>query len=171
MKIKNLFITGEITNETANRFKKAILDATNSINPIEINVYIDSIGGSVAAGMEIYDCIQNCGVPVNMFCTGKAYSMAAVLFLAATGTRTMLETSEVMIHAPRVSNLRSGTVEELTGALQALTARRDQLVDIISLHTGNDRNDVSKDISFDHYFNADEAVAYGMADTVVRKCA
>jgi ATP-dependent Clp protease protease subunit len=133
----------------------------------DISLYINSPGGSVSAGMAIYDTMQYIKPDVATYCVGQAASMAAVLFAAgAKGKRTLLPNSRVLIHQPLISGLQ-GQQSDIEIHAKDMLAMRDRLDEILAYHTGKTKEDVHRDTERDRILSAKVAVEYGLADRVM----
>ena len=134
----------------------------------DINLYIQSPGGVVSAGLAIYDTMQFVKCPVSTLCMGLAASMGAVLLTAgATGKRYCLPNAKVMIH--QVLGGASGQATDVEIATKEMLKTRDQLNQILSKHTGKSIDQISKDTDRNHWMTADEAKAYGLVDEIIEK--
>jgi ATP-dependent Clp protease protease subunit len=132
----------------------------------DIFMYINSPGGSVYAGMAIYDTMQHLRAPVSTFCVGIAASMGAVLLAAgADGKRNALPNARIMIHQP--SGGYQGTAADIEVAAQEILHVRNRLNGIISKHTGRTEEQVQADIDRDRFMDPVEAVEYGLIDRVL----
>ena len=121
----------------------------------EINLYINSGGGEVTAGLLIYDVIRQMKVPVNMYCTGIAASMAAVILAGGQkGRRFILPHSKTMIHEPLLSNGVGGSASSIKNISDSILETRKILNGILAEHTGKPLKEVNKATSFDNYMNA-----------------
>jgi len=135
----------------------------------DISLYINSPGGSVSAGMAIYDTMQYIKPDVSTYCVGQAASMAAVLFAAgAKGKRTLLPNSRVLIHQPLISGLQ-GQQSDIEIHAKDMLAMRDRLDEILAYHTGKSKEDIHRDTERDRILAAKEAVEYGLADRVMMR--
>jgi ATP-dependent Clp protease protease subunit len=133
----------------------------------DISLYINSPGGSVSAGMAIYDTMQYIKPDVSTYCVGQAASMAAVLFAAGTrGKRTLLPNSRVLIHQPLISGLQ-GQQSDIEIHAKDMLAMRDRLDEILAYHTGKTKEEIHRDTERDRILSAKEAVEYGLADRVM----
>ena len=133
----------------------------------DIAIYINSPGGSVTAGLAVYDTMQYIKPDVATYCVGQASSMAAVLFAAGTkGKRVILPNSRILIHQPWASGL-GGQQTDIEIHARDLLRMRDRLDDILAYHTGKPKAEVHGDTERDRILSADEAVAYGLADKVM----
>ncbi|MEP7012936.1 MAG: ATP-dependent Clp protease proteolytic subunit [Acidobacteriota bacterium] len=135
----------------------------------DISIYINSPGGSVSAGLAVYDTMQYIKPDVATYCVGQAASMAAVLLAAgAKGKRTLLPNSRVLIHQPWLQGL-GGQQSDIEIHARDLLQMRGRLDEILAFHTGRNKEDVHHDTERDRILSADEAVAYGIVDRVMVK--
>jgi ATP-dependent Clp protease protease subunit len=135
----------------------------------DISLYINSPGGSVSAGMAIYDTMQYIKPDVSTYCVGQAASMAAVLLASGTrGKRTVLPNSRVLIHQPWLSGLQ-GQQSDIEIHARDMFMMRDRLDEILALHTGKTKEEVHKDTERDRILSATEAVEYGIVDRVMAR--
>jgi ATP-dependent Clp protease, protease subunit len=133
----------------------------------DISLYINSPGGSVSAGLGIYDTMQYIKPDVATYCVGQAASMAAVLLIAGSkGKRTLLPNSRVLIHQPLMYGLQ-GQQTEIQIHAEELLKLRDRLDDIIAVHSGRSKAEIHEVTERGRIFGAEEAVAYGLADRVM----
>ena len=165
---REVWLTGEITSEVADAVISQILHLDAEDPDAEITMYIDSPGGSVTAGLSIYDVMQAVSADIHTVCVGTAASMAAVLF-AAGDRREILRHGEVMIHDPLVSGGISGSALTVQDKSNRLMAKRKVLSGILAEHTGKSVKQIYKVTAKDTYFGAEEAVAFGLADSIVEK--
>jgi ATP-dependent Clp protease protease subunit len=134
----------------------------------DINLYIQSPGGVVSAGLAIYDTMQFVKCPVSTLCMGLAASMGAVLLTAgATGKRYCLPNAKVMIH--QVLGGASGQATDVEIATKEMLKTRDQLNQILAKHTGKSIDQIAKDTDRNHWLTAEEARAYGLVDEIIEK--
>jgi ATP-dependent Clp protease protease subunit len=135
----------------------------------DISLYINSPGGSVSAGMAIYDTMQYIKPDVSTYCVGQAASMAAVLLAAGCkGKRTVLPNSRVLIHQPWLSGLQ-GQQSDIEIHAKDMFIMRDRLDEILAYHTGKSKEEVHKDTERDRILSAGEAVEYGLVDRVMSR--
>jgi ATP-dependent Clp protease protease subunit len=135
----------------------------------DIAIYINSPGGSVSAGMAIYDTMQYIKPDVATYCVGQAASMAAVLLASGTkGKRTVLPNSRVLIHQPWLSGLQ-GQQSDIEIHARDMFMMRDRLDEILAYHTGKTKEDVHRDTERDRILSANEAVEYGIVDRVMSR--
>lgn len=164
---RTIFLEGEITSESANCIVKQLLIlAKESTEPI--NIYINSGGGSVNAGLLIYDVIQSIQSRVNIYVTGMAASMAAVLACCGEkGRRYILPHSQCMIHEPLINGGVGGSTSAIRNISESLLKTRELTNGIIAKHTGKSMEEVEQACSYDHYLDAEEAVEFGLVDEIV----
>jgi ATP-dependent Clp protease protease subunit len=135
----------------------------------DIALYINSPGGSVSAGMAIYDTMQYIKPDVATYCVGQAASMAAVLLAAGSkGKRTVLPNSRVLIHQPWLSGLQ-GQQSDIEIHAKDMFMMRDRLDEILAYHTGKTKEEVHRDTERDRILGAKEAVEYGLVDRVMMR--
>ena len=131
----------------------------------EITMYINSPGGSVSDGLALYDIMQAVSCPIRTVCLGTAASMAAVLF-ASGDKRDILPHARVMIHDPLTPGV-SGSALQLNAIAKDIMQTRETMARILSRHTGRSQEEVYAKTATDSYFNAEEAVAWGLADNSI----
>ena len=163
-----IFLGAPIYDDAANIIQAQLL-FLESVGPDkDIQLYINSPGGSVSAGLGIYDTMQLISSDVATICTGMAASMGAVLLTAgAAGKRSALPHSRVMIHQPLGGAQGQASDIEITAREIAKTKR--ELYDILSLHSGVSIEKIEKDADRDYWLTAEEAKAYGLIDIVQTK--
>ena len=161
-----IFLGVPIDDTVANIIQAQLLFLESTDPAKDIQIYFNSPGGMVHAGLGIYDTMQYITADVATICTGMAASMAAVLLTAgAKGKRTALKHSRVMIHQPMGG--ASGQASELEITVREIMKIKNELYSIISLHTGKPIEQVEKDADRDYWMNSEEAVKYGMIDEVL----
>ncbi|WP_182906913.1 ClpP family protease [Microbispora sp. H13382] len=161
-----IFLGTEIDDGVANVVMAQLLHLEAESPDQEINLYINSPGGSSTAMLAIYDTMQFIRAKVATYCMGQAASAAAVLFAAgAPGRRFMLAHSRVLLHQP--STQGQGTISDLTLQAAEVMRVRAQTEEILSRHTGVDVARLREDTDRDRVFNAREAVEYGLADELL----
>lgn len=133
----------------------------------DIHLYINSPGGSVSAGLAIYDTMQFLTCDVNTYCVGMAASMGAFLLAAGTrGKRYALPNSDIMIH--QVSGGAQGTVSDVERSVEHMFKLKRRLNRLLALHTGKTEAEIERDSDRDYWMSAQEAKAYGLVDEVVK---
>ena len=163
-----IFISGEITDETANLAVAQLIYLEGKDSDKDIMMYINSVGGSVTAGMAIYDTMNYIKCDVSTICVGMAASMGAFLLSGgAKGKRLALPNAEIMIHQP--SGGARGQETEIRIVAENILKTRNKLNQILAANTGKSVEEISRDTERDNYMSAQEAVAYGLIDSVVEK--
>lgn len=161
-----IFLGTQVTDTSANIIQAQLL-YLDSVDPgKDVNIYINSPGGSVYAGLGIYDTMQYIQSDVSTICTGMAASMAAVLLVAgAKGKRLALPHSRIMIHQPMGGIQGQASDIEITA--REILKLKDELYRIISEHSGQPFDKVAKDSDRDYWMTANEALDYGMIDKIL----
>lgn len=165
LKDRIVFITGEIDDAMANNVIAELL-YLDSINNNDINVYINSPGGAVSAGMAIYDTINFLASDVSTTCLGIAASMASFLLAAGKkGKRFILPNADVMIHQPLGG--AQGQATDIKIASDRIISLRKRLNKCLAKNTGQSLKKIEKDTERDNYLDAREAVDYGIVDKII----
>lgn len=165
---RNIFLTGSIDDEMANDFLSEFMYLENQSDE-PINIYINSPGGQVNAGLMIYDTVQGSRVPVNMICAGLAASMAAIILAGGqNGRRYILKHSKVMIHEPLISGGLGGSATSIKNISESILETRKICNSILAQHTGKSVEAIDEATSFDNYMNAEEAIEFGLCDKTVK---
>ena len=163
-----IFLGTQIDDYTANVIQAQLLYLDTSDPGKDISIYINSPGGSVYAGLGIYDTMQYINSSVSTICTGIAASMASVILVAGTkGKRFSLEHSRVMIHQPMGGMQGQATDMEIT--VRQILKVKEELYNIIALHSGKGYDEIERDSERDYWMTAVEAKEYGMIDEVFSK--
>lgn len=166
LKDRIIMLSGEINDYTANIVVAQLLFLAAEDPNKDINLYINSPGGSVTAGFAIFDTMNYIKCDVSTICVGMAASMGAFLLSAGTkGKRYALPNSEVMIHQPLGG--AQGQATEIAIAAKHILKTRDKLNHILSERSGQPLEKIEQDTERDNFMSADEAVAYGLIDQVV----
>jgi len=161
-----IFLGTGINDQVANIVQAQLLFLESADSKKDIQIYMNSPGGSVYAGLGIYDTMQVVSPDVATICTGMAASMAAVLLCAgAKGKRTALKHSRVMIHQPMGG--AQGQVSEMEITLKEVQKLKRELYEIIASHSGQPFDKVEKDSDRDYWMTSGEAKEYGMIDEVL----
>lgn len=166
LKDRIIFLGTPIDDHVANVIIAQLLFLESDDPDKEINLYINSPGGSVSAGLGIYDAIQHIKCPVNTTVVGLAASMGAVLLAAGTGKRYALPNSRIMIHQPLMHGIGGQVTDIEITAREALKVK-ERMAEILSKHTGQPVDRIVADTERDRYMSADEGKEYGLVDEVV----
>ena len=168
LKERIIFLSGPVTDALANTVIAQLLFLEHQDQKKDIKLYINTPGGSVSAGMAIYDTIQYVKPDVHTICVGLAASMGAVLLASGTkGKRSALPNSEVMLH--QVMGGAEGQAVDIDIAARHILKIKDKLNHILVNHTGQTLSKIEKDTDRDYYLSAEEAKKYGLIDEIVSK--
>lgn len=168
LKDRIIFLGEEVTDVSANLVVAQMLFLEAEDPGKDIHFYINSPGGSVSAGFAIYDTMQYIKCDVSTICIGMAASMGAFLLSGgAKGKRLALPNAEIMIHQP--SGGARGQETEIRIVAENILKTRNKLNEILAVNTGKSVEEISRDTERDNYMTAQEAVAYGLIDSVVEK--
>ena len=163
-----IFITGEINDETANTVVAQLLYLEGKDPNKDISLYINSPGGSVTAGMAIYDTMNFIKCDVSTICVGLCASMASVLLSSgAKGKRMCLPNGEVMIHQPLGGT--QGQASDILISAKHIEKTKKNLINILCENTNQVYDKVEKDCDRDYFMTAEEAKEYGLVDKVIKK--
>ena len=161
-----VLLGGEVTDDSANSIVAQLLFLQSQDAKKEISMYINSPGGSVTAGLAIYDTMQFISCPVATYCIGQAASMGAVLLTAgAKGKRFALPSSRIMIHQPWGG--AEGKASDIEITAREILRLKEMLNGILAAHSGKKIEDVVRDTDRDHFMSAEEACAWGLIDKVL----
>ncbi len=168
LKDRIVFVTGEIDDTMANLVIAQLLFLESEEPDKDIHLYINSPGGSVSAGLAIYDTMQYIKPDVSTICMGMAASMASVLLAAgAPGKRFALPYSRVMIHQP-LGGVQ-GQASEIEITAREILRLRDEMNGILASHTGQTKEKIAQDTDRDNYMSSQQAKEYGLIDEVVSR--
>ena len=166
LKDRIIFLGSEVEDGVANSIVAQLLFLESEDPEKDIHLYINSPGGSVTAGLAIYDTMQYIKSPVSTICVGLAASMAAVLLAGgAKGKRLALPNAEMMIHQP-LGGAR-GQASDIEIQAKNILKTKELMNKILAAHTGQDVKRVAKDTDRDNYMTAEEALSYGLIDRVI----
>jgi len=166
LKDRIIFLGTEVDDYIANIIVAQLLFLEKDDPDKDIDFYINSPGGSVSAGLAIYDTMQMIKPDIATICVGQAASMGAILLVGgAKGKRYCLDHSRVMIH--QVAGGFRGTTADVNIQVAEMNRAMDTLMDILSHHTGHDEEKIRKDCDRDYFMSASEAVNYGIVDKVL----
>jgi ATP-dependent Clp protease protease subunit len=167
LKERIIFIGGLITDEEANSVIAQLLFLDHEDPKKDIQIYINSPGGSVTAGLAIYDTMQHVKPDVSTICVGMAASMAAVILAAGKkGKRFALPNSEILIH--QIMGGAEGQATEIEITAKQILKLKERLNQILSKHTGQPLAKIEKDTDRDYYMTSQEAKEYGIIDNIIK---
>ena len=158
---------GEFTTDSANTLIAQLLYLDSDDNTKDINLYINSPGGMVTAGLAVYDTMQFIKAPITTICMGMAMSFGAVILAAGSkGKRYALPNSRIMIHQPLVGGI-SGQATDILVEAKEMAHTRKILEEIMAKHTGQTFEKINRDMERNNYMSAEEAMKYGIIDEVI----
>jgi ATP-dependent Clp protease protease subunit len=170
LKDRIVFLGGAIDDEVANIVVAQLLFLSNESPTAEIGMYINSPGGSVSAGLAIYDTMQFIRPAVATYCVGMAASMGAVLLCGgAEGKRYTLPNSRVLLHQPLIHGTLTGPATELDIEAREILRLRKRLYEILSQDTGQTPEKIERDCDRNKWLDANEAVEYGCVDQILTR--
>ena len=165
-----IMLCDQVNDTTASLIVAQLLYLESQDTEKDISLYINSPGGSITAGMAIYDTMQYIKCDVSTICIGMAASMGAFLLTAgAAGKRFALPNSEIMIHQPLISGGLSGQCTDIKIHSDHLVRTRQKMNEMLAKHTGQPLEKIEADTERDNYMTAEEAQAYGLIDKVIEK--
>ncbi|HAV12317.1 MAG TPA: ATP-dependent Clp protease proteolytic subunit [Opitutae bacterium] len=170
LKERKIFLWGGVTDKTASEVTEKLLYLEMDAPGKEITFYINTPGGSITAGMAIYDTMKLISSPITVVVTGMAASMGSILLCGADkGKRLLYPHSRVLIHQPLISGQMVAVAVDIHIQAQEMERLRDELNAILAESSGQPLEKIQQDTDRDFYMTADEAIAYGLADKVVEK--
>lgn len=168
LKERLIFIVGPVEDYMANLVVAQLLYLESENSDKDIHLYINSPGGSVTAGLSIYDTMQFVNCDISTICVGQAASMGALLLAGGThGKRYALPHSRVMVHQPSAGF--QGQVTDISIHAEEVIELKRRLNAIMAEHTGNPIEQIEKDLERDNFMSAEKAVKYGLIDTILAK--
>ncbi|MFO1063186.1 MAG: ATP-dependent Clp endopeptidase proteolytic subunit ClpP [Pirellulales bacterium] len=166
LKDRIIFLGSQVDDEVANALVAQMLFLQSDDPKADIHLYINSPGGSVSAGLAIYDTMQFVSCDVATYCIGQAASMGAVLLAAgAAGKRYALPNARIMIHQPLAG--MQGTAEEISIHAKEFKRIKQKLNEILIKHSGQSLTQIEQDTDRDRFMSAEEAVEYGLIDKAI----
>jgi len=167
---RKIFLWGAVTDATAKDITEKLLFLEATDPGKDITFYINTPGGSITAGMAVYDTIRLITSPVTVVVTGMAASMGSILLSAAPkGRRLLYPHSRVLIHQPLISGRMIGPASDINIQAKEMEKLRAELNQILATASGQPLEKINRDTDRDFYLNAQEAIAYGLADRIVDK--
>ncbi len=170
LKDRIVFLGGQVNDAVGNLIIAQMLFLSNEDSKSDIHFYINSPGGSITAGLAIYDTMQFLRCDVATYCVGQAASMGAVLLAGGhAGKRFLLSNNRVLLHQPHIMGIMEGPASDLDIQAQEILRLRSRLYDILAKHTGQAPEKIEKDCDRDLWLGAEEAIEYGLADRILQK--
>lgn len=165
-----VFLGGMLDDALANLIIAQMLFLSNEDNKNDIHFYINSPGGSITAGLAVYDTMQFLRCDVATYCVGQAASMGAVLLTGGkSGKRFLLANSRVLLHQPLVPGVLQGPATDLEIEAKEILRLRARLYNVLAEHTGQSPEKIEKDCDRNLWLQAEEAVEYGLVDRILQK--
>lgn len=170
LKDRIVFLGGAIDDTTANLIIAQLLFLSNEDTKSDIHLYINSPGGSITAGLAIYDTMQFLRCDVATYCVGQAASMAAILLAGGKADkRFLLANNRILLHQPLISGELIGPATDLDIEAKEILRLRTRLYDILASHSGQTPEKVENDCDRNLWLSAEEAIEYGLADRILQK--
>ncbi len=170
LKDRIIFLGGPIDDTAANLIIAQMLFLSNEDSKTDIHFYINSPGGSITAGLAIYDTMQFLRCEVATYCVGQAASMAAVLLAGGkSGKRYLLNNSRVLLHQPLIAGVLTGPATDLDIEAKEILRLRERLYKILAEHTGQSAEKIEKDCDRNLWLEAEESISYGLVDRILQK--
>jgi ATP-dependent Clp protease protease subunit len=167
---RKIFLWGAVTDATAKDITEKLLYLESDAPGKEITFYLNSPGGSITAGMAIFDTMKLISSPITVVVTGMAASMGSILLCgAAKGKRYVYPHARVLIHQPLISGRMIGPASDINIQAKEMEKLRAELNQILATSSGQPLENINRDTDRDFYLNAQEAIAYGLADQIVEK--
>ncbi|MHC4665244.1 MAG: ATP-dependent Clp protease proteolytic subunit [Planctomycetota bacterium] len=165
-----VFLGGMLDDALANLIIAQMLFLSNEDNKNDIHFYINSPGGSITAGLAVYDTMQFLRCDVATYCVGQAASMGAVLLTGGkSGKRFLLANSRVLLHQPLVPGVLQGPATDLEIEAKEILRLRARLYNVLAEHTGQSPEKIEKDCDRNLWLQAEEAIEYGLVDRILQK--
>ncbi len=170
LKDRIVFLGGALNDATANLIIAQMLFLSNEDSKNDIHFYINSPGGSITAGLAVYDTMQFLRCDVATYCVGQAASMAAVLLAAGKpGKRYLLANNRILLHQPLIAGILEGPATDLNIEAEEIIRLRSLLYNILATRTGQKTDKIEKDCDRNLWLGPEEAISYGLADRILQK--
>ena len=170
LKDRIIFLGGPVNDDAANVIVAQMLFLANEDSDANIHFYINSPGGSISAGLAVFDTMQFVRPEVATYTIGMAASMGAILMCGgAKGKRFVLPNSRLMLHQPLIGGILEGPATDLAIEAEEILRLRARLYDILAAHTKQDVKQIEKDCDRNKWLNSSEAIDYGLADTLMKR--
>ncbi|MCK4886150.1 MAG: ATP-dependent Clp protease proteolytic subunit [Planctomycetes bacterium] len=170
LKDRIVFLGGQVDDDSANLIVAQLLFLSNEDSKADIHFYINSPGGSITAGLAIYDTMQFIRCDVATYCIGQAASMGAILLAGGTkDKRHILDNSRILLHQPLIAGVLQGPATDLDIEAKEILRLRQRLYQILNKHSGQDTDKIEKDCDRNLWLEAQESVDYGLVDKILQK--
>ncbi len=170
LKDRIIFITGNIDDHLANLIVAQLLFLSNEDHKADVNLYVNSPGGSVSAGLAVYDTMQYLRCDVATYNVGLCASMGAVIFCGgAKGKRYLLPNSRTLLHQPLIGGIMEGSATDLAIEAEEIIRLRKTLYEILSARTGRSVESIEKDCDRNKWLDAPGSIEYGLGDVILER--
>ncbi|OHB45448.1 MAG: ATP-dependent Clp protease proteolytic subunit [Planctomycetes bacterium GWC2_49_10] len=170
LKDRIIFLGGQVDDDSANLIIAQMLFLSNEDSKSDVHFYINSPGGSVSAGLAIYDTMKFLRCDVATYCIGQAASMGAVLFSGGTkGKRFLLQNARVLLHQPLLGGVMTGPATDLEIEAREMLRIRQNLYEILANNVGQTLEKIEKDCDRNLWLTAEESINYGLGDKILQK--
>lgn len=170
LKARKIFLWGEVSDKSAKDITEKLLFLEADAPGEPITFYVNTPGGSITAGMAVYDTMQLISSPITVVVTGMAASMGSILLCGASkGKRLLYPHSRVLIHQPLISGQMVAVAVDIHIQAKEMERLRDELNAILAKSSGQSLDQIRKDTDRDFYMTAEEAIKYGLADKIVEQ--
>ena len=170
LKDRIIFLGSPIDDAAANLIIAQMLFLSNEDSKNDVHFYINSSGGSITAGLAIYDTMRFLRCDVATYCVGQAASMAALLLTGGKPQkRFLLQNSRILLHQPMIAGVLQGTATDLDIEAKEILRLRSRIYSILAEHTGKNAEQIEKDCDRNLWLEADEAIEYGLVDRIIKK--
>jgi len=170
LKDRIFFLGGPLDDAAANLIIAQMLFLSNEDSKNDIHFYINSPGGSITAGLAIYDTMQFLRCDVATYCVGQAASMAALLLAGGkAGKRFLLANSRILLHQPLIAGILEGPATDIDIEAKEILRLRGRLYNILAQHTGQTPEKIEKDCDRNLWLDAQEAISYGLVDRILQR--
>lgn len=167
LRMRRIFLWDIVSDELAAEVVKKLIYLDMKDPGKDITLYVNSPGGSISAGLAIYDAMQNTGCDIVTICMGQAASMGAIILAAGTkGKRSAWKHARIMIHQPLISGQMVAPASDIEIHAEEMLRLRDKVNEILARHTGQTLERIREDTERDKYFGASDAAEYGLIDNV-----
>ena len=170
LKDRIIFLGGPVDDTSANLIVAQMLFLSNEDSKSDIHFYINSPGGSITAGLAIYDTMQFVRCDVATYCVGQAASMGSVLLAGgAKGKRFLLQNNRILLHQPLLSGVLQGPATDLQIEAEEILRLRSRIYEILASHSGKSADDIEKDCDRNLWLGAEATIEYGLADKILQQ--
>lgn len=164
---RKIYLEGVIDSGLANSFVRQMMHLASQDPHGQVDVLINSTGGSVSAGLAIADTILSSSLPIRTICIEQAYSMAAILLSCGTAGRLIFPHSRVMLHRPWIDARIQANQSDILHIAQSMEDQEKEVLQVLEKTTGKTQEELKKAMSYDHFFSSQESVEFGLCDQII----